>query len=195
MARPLKSGVDYFPLDVFMNDKVRKIEVEFGLTGFAILIKLYQKIYGDRGYYCKWDKEVALLFADDLRVGVSVVSEVLLAFFRRGIFDQSIYDKYGVLTSEGIQKRYLEIVKRRKECKIDERYALVDCALGEFNVNNNQVNACKNEVIASDNTQSKGNKNKEKHFSARGAAEKKSQSFDVEDFFNAALAASYKGGK
>ena len=51
MARPLKSGVDYFPLDVIMNDDVRLVEAEFGIVGFALIIKLYQRIYRDKGYY------------------------------------------------------------------------------------------------------------------------------------------------
>ena len=51
-------GVNYFPLDVHLEDKVNLIEAEFGLTGFAVLIKLYQKIYGGSGYFTLWDNEV-----------------------------------------------------------------------------------------------------------------------------------------
>ena len=42
----MKSGIDYFPLDVTLNDKFELIEAEFGLIGFAVVIKLLQKIYG-----------------------------------------------------------------------------------------------------------------------------------------------------
>ena len=177
MARPLKSGVDYFPLDVTMNDKVRLIEAEFGVIGFGILIKLYQKIYKDRGYYCEWNQEVALLFANDCKVGVNVVSEVLSALFRRGIFDRDIFEKYGVLTSEGIQRRYLEMVKRRQDSKIDDRYALVEHIQSEINVNNNGVNASNNGINACRNAQIKGNKNKQNYSSARDARAKKESSF------------------
>ncbi|MFY9378775.1 MAG: Lin1244/Lin1753 domain-containing protein, partial [Acutalibacteraceae bacterium] len=45
MARPAKDGVDYFPLDVHLDDKFKFIEIKFKLEGFAILIKLFQKIY------------------------------------------------------------------------------------------------------------------------------------------------------
>ena len=191
MARPLKSGVDYFPLDVTMNDKVRLIEAEFGVIGFGILIKLYQKIYKDRGYYCEWNQEVALLFANDCKVGVNVVSEVLSALFRRGIFDRDIFEKYGVLTSEGIQRRYLEMVKRRQDSKIDDRYALVEHIQSEINVNNNGVNASNNGINACRNAQIKGNKNKQNYSSARDARAKKESSFDAEDFFEAAIRRTY----
>jgi hypothetical protein len=49
MARPVKDGVDYFPLDVSLNEKMEFIEAQFGVIGFAVVVKLYQWIYG-RGY-------------------------------------------------------------------------------------------------------------------------------------------------
>ncbi len=50
MARRGKQGLDYFPLDVVIDDKVELLEAEHGLSGFAIYIKLLQKIYS-QGYY------------------------------------------------------------------------------------------------------------------------------------------------
>ena len=45
MARLNKIGLDYFPLDtdIELNDKIQLIESEFGLKGFAIIIKLFIK--------------------------------------------------------------------------------------------------------------------------------------------------------
>lgn len=133
MARPQKAGVEYFPLDVENDDKLDLIEAEFGLTGFAVVVKLYQRIY-KFGYYCEWNDEVALLFGKRLGLGGSVVSEIVFAAIRRSLFDKSIYDSYGVLTSKGIQKRYLEIVARRKNVEMDQRYLLVSHTLIPDNV-------------------------------------------------------------
>jgi len=72
----MKSGLEFFPLDVHMDDKVELIEAEFGLAGFAVIVKLYQKIYG-AGYYCEWSKEVALLFGKKIGLGVNAVSEIV----------------------------------------------------------------------------------------------------------------------
>ena len=44
-GRPLKNGVDYFPLDVVMDDKIELIESIHGIKGFGIIIKIFQKIY------------------------------------------------------------------------------------------------------------------------------------------------------
>lgn len=121
----VKKGLDFFLLDVSLDEKLELIEAEFGLTGFAVIVKLWQRIYGGQGYYCEYTDEVALLFSKSINEGVSVVSEIVSASLRRGIFDRQMYDKYHILTSAGIQKRYFEAVKRRKDLKVEERYLLI----------------------------------------------------------------------
>ncbi len=134
MPRPQKAGVEYFPLDVENDDKLDLIEAEFGLTGFAVIVKLYQRIY-KLGYYCEWNDEVALLFGKRLGTGGKAVSEIVSAAIRRSLFDEEIYRKYGVLTSRGIQKRYFEIVARRRNVEVEQRYLLVSRELIPVNVN------------------------------------------------------------
>lgn len=123
-----KSGIDYFPLDVTLNTKFELIEAEFGLTGFGVVVHLLQEIYGKAGYYIEWTEEVALLFARKVGLGGSVVSEIIEASIRRGMFDKEKYDKYRVLTSKGIQTRYFEAVSRRKNLEVDYNILLVDVA-------------------------------------------------------------------
>lgn len=124
----MKSGIDYFPLDVALDEKFELIEAEFGLTGFGVVVKLLQKIYGGQGYYVEWTNEVALLFAKRVGLGGSVVSEIVEASVKRGIFDKTLYDKYHILTSKGIQKRYFEAVGRRKSVEVEGAYLLVNVA-------------------------------------------------------------------
>ena len=130
----MKSGIDYFPLDVTLDEKFELIEAEFGLTGFGVVVKLLQRIYGGQGYYVEWTNEVALLFAKRIGLGGSVVSEIVEASIKRGIFDKTLYDKYHILTSSGIQKRYFEAVGRRKSVEVEGRYLLVDATLFSKNV-------------------------------------------------------------
>ena len=120
----------YFTLDCHMDDSIKLLESEFGLKGFAVIIKLYQKIYGGEGYYCNWNQDVELLFAASLStdrepIGGSFVSEVIKGCLRREVFDKGMYEKYGILTSRGIQKRYLEAAKRRTTAKLINEYLLV----------------------------------------------------------------------
>ena len=94
MSRPQKEGIDYFSLDCQFNDKVKLIQAEFGPVGIGILIKLWQKIYGEKGYYTAWDNDVALVFAQDCKAGANVVKEVVSACLRRGIFDTDKFEQY-----------------------------------------------------------------------------------------------------
>ncbi len=157
MARPIKKGIDYFPLDVRLNDKMKLIEARFGLKGFAVVVKLWMKIYSV-GYYCEWNEDVALLFASENRVGDSAVSEIVDEALRRGIFDRELFEKYGILTSEGIQERYFEAVSRRQKVEIDKRYLLINVPIEEVNVNKNPVNVDNNSKNVDGNAQTKGNK-------------------------------------
>ena len=111
-----KIGLDYFPFTCISDDKLELIESEFGLKGLAIIVKLFQRIYGERGYYCEWNSEVELLFSRkvcSLPQGDNSVSEVINAAIRRGIFDKDKFQKYGILTSCGIQRRFFDAAKRR----------------------------------------------------------------------------------
>lgn len=130
----MKSGLEYFPLDVHLDEKFELIEAEFGLTGFAVIVKLLQRIYGGQGYYCEWTNEVALLFGRFCGSGVGVVSEIVSAAVRRGIFDRELFDRYHILTSVGIQKRYFEAVSRRKKVEVEKAYLLLKCAQISENV-------------------------------------------------------------
>lgn len=127
MARPLKSGLDYFPLDVNFDDQVELIEAEFGLEGFAILIKLWQKIYAN-GYFIQWDEDTALLFSKKNNAEKNLVSSVINSCLLRNIFSKSIYETYGILTSNGIQKRYITACcsAKRKCIAMEERFLLVN---------------------------------------------------------------------
>ena len=144
MARPIKEGLDYFPLDCHMNDAMKLIQAEFGLVGYAVVIKLWQKIYSDKGYYTKWGRDVALLFAQDNSVGGNVVQEVVRICLQRGIFDQAMFKEHGILTSDGIQKRFAEGTARRTSVKIDRRYLLIVAPKNWVFVDNNSINVDNN---------------------------------------------------
>lgn len=57
MARPKKSGIEYFPFDVgfFRDKKVKLIKGEFGAKGLLVLLHIMCSIYEDEGYYKSWD--------------------------------------------------------------------------------------------------------------------------------------------
>src|SRR5262245_47672081 len=109
MGRPLKTGLDYFSLDVdiFSDEKIQVIAVKFGEFGELILIKLLTRIYRN-GYYLKWDEETAATFANSAgkSVTIDLVNNVIEEATRRNFFNLRLYSHYKVLSSSGIQKRY-----------------------------------------------------------------------------------------
>ncbi|CBH21669.1 protein of unknown function [Acetoanaerobium sticklandii] len=127
MARPLKVGLDYFPLDVNIDDDVELLEAECGLDGFAILIKLWQKIYAN-GYFIEWNDDIELLFSRKINADKNRVNSVINACLRRNLFDNEIYERHGILTSRGIQKRYITacVSSKRKNIVMEKRYLLVN---------------------------------------------------------------------
>ena len=88
-GRQGKVGLDYFELDCLLNDKIRLIQAEFGLKGFAVIVKLYQKIYGGNGYYCEWNEDILLLFLVENGLNSdskNLINEIVQACIRRDIF-------------------------------------------------------------------------------------------------------------
>ena len=150
MARPTKQGIDYFPLDVYLDNKFKFLEIKFGLEGFAIIIKIFQKIYAN-GYWCNFNEDEQLLFSYDIKVDINRIRAIINEAITRDIFDKNLFDTYQILTSKGIQKRYKEIVKRRKDVEIVPEYLLIN---GDFGVSR-VFNACKS-------TQSKAKERKVK---------------------------------
>jgi len=162
MARPTKQGVDYFPLDVHLDDKIKFVEIKYKLEGFAVVVKLIQRIYA-QGYWCKWSEDETLLFSDEVKADFTLVESVVNECLKRGVFDNELFEKHGILTSKGIQKRYKEIVRKRKGVEITEEYLLID---GNFGVNGG-INSIDDGIKAEDNrekggesTQTKLNKTK-----------------------------------
>lgn len=107
-GRPTKQGIDYFPLDVgfFSDIKIRKISRACGSQSASILICLLCNIYKDEGYYILWDEDLPFVIADTVGVSEGAVKEVLLKALQVGFFDNALYEKYNILTSYGIQKRF-----------------------------------------------------------------------------------------
>ena len=160
MGRHVKVGLDYFFFDVYSDNKLKLIEAEFGLKGFAVIVKLWQKIYAERGYYCEFDEEVALLFADSVRLSESAVSEIVRAAIKRGIFDGKLYDKYKILTSHGIQKRYMDGTDKRVRVDVDKRYLLLSEPEINENVHINGISDNINAISDGRNTQSRVDKSR-----------------------------------
>ena len=170
MARPKAKGVEYFPLDVgFLSDlKIRKIMLSHGPASIAVLIYIFAAIYKDEGYFMSIKDDEISLIALDTNLDADYVKEVINRACEVELFSFRIYDNFRILTSEGIQNRYLKITERRKSVKINADINLinVDTMYTETRVNvaETRVNVYKNEQSKVKEIESKVNKSKEKSF-------------------------------
>lgn len=171
----MANGIPYFPLDVCVDDKIELIEAQFGLKGFAVIVKLYQKIYGGFGYYCEWTKDIGMLFSRRIGEDYMLVSDIVGAAIKRGIFDKDLYEKYQILTSEGVQKRYFSAVSRRKQVNVENAYLLIKVTFFSDNANILSENVSKKHENVCNFEQRKEDKSKVKK-SIKREKEKKSLS-------------------
>lgn len=188
MARPEQTGCPYFPLDCsyFDDRKLKLLRGEFGGKAETVVVRLWCMIYADQGYFVKVDNDDIALLADSLGRGfdVNYIREVLQGACRRGLFDQTVFANFHVLTSKGAQRRYCEIKRKKKAISVIREYWLLDSA--DFNAGNEElllklrffrVSGEKTAVIAEETavnpeitTQRKGKESKPKKSKAANAA-------------------------
>lgn len=144
-GRPKKQGIDYFPLDVgfFSDVKIRKIARACGPQSASILICLLCNIYRDNGYYIVNDEDLPFVIADEVGVSEGSVKEVITKALQVGFFDADKNSVHGVLTSAGIQKRFLLATYQRKEINILEEYR-ISCTNNSISCANNSINHVNN---------------------------------------------------
>lgn len=144
-----KAGMNSFLLDCHTNDNISEIEAEYGVKGFAVVVRLWQKIYAEKGYYCEWIERSPLLFLSNWFGGnsgvtLSLIENIVNRCLKNGIFDAGMHENYSILTSARIQKQYFDYVKRRGMVPVKKEYLLVSVANFKGIVYENEVSACKN---------------------------------------------------
>lgn len=170
MARPLKNGLDYYPLNVdfFSDIKVRRLIKAGGPQSISIIIALLGNIYRDEGYYMRWDNDLTFLISDLVGVTEGAVMETVNKAVHIGFFHAGLFETYKILTSKGIQARYLEAVSRRRQVFLNKNYLLLDVnaynnvVLDDVIDDNNSVNVYNNSVNVDRSTQSKVKESKVK---------------------------------
>ena len=169
-GRQNKVGLDYFELDCQMEEKVRLIQAEYGLKGFAVFVRLLQKIYGEHGYYCEWTQDSELLFMSEngLNSGsLQLLRNIVSACIRRNIFSDRLLKEYGILTSCGIQKRYLKAAAKREVVNLKKEYLLISVPKNRKNIVINSISSYGNSISDGINAQSREEESREDNDNAR----------------------------
>ena len=169
MARPLKDGCNYFPSDVniYSDFKIMDLLNEYGPMGYVVYDWILRRVYQE-GYYLETDlNQLSSYFIRDIGSkwvrNKSIVEQVIHYCAELDLFDRDLLAQ-GVITSVGIQRRYLEITSRRKRKNRLEKYRILQDTFSsafiiEDNVNNNSENADNNLINDNSNTINKRKEN------------------------------------
>jgi hypothetical protein len=155
MARAKKTGLEYFPHDTSMSNDtlVERLEYSHGLTGYAVLNKLYEAIYRD-GYFIRWTKEEEEIFSMKQHIDGQTLKSCINRCLELGIFSLTLYKTHSILTSEGIQKRFLFIRKKNADVLLAEYCLVSDEPISEKLPPKEQKQETKAENIPQNDTES-----------------------------------------
>ena len=157
VGRPIREGFDYFPLntDFFKDRHVRRLVKKFGTDGVAVLIYLWCECYGDKGYYLNLDEPLAEDVADDLMLEEEKVSEIIEYLIEKKWFVRRTSSAgESVLTSTGIQKRYLTIrnqIRRKLSGIVDPMIWLIDEIQEAISSEINDISSEKKAITSEEN--------------------------------------------
>lgn len=131
MSRPLREGLDFWPIDVdFESDeRIAILLAEHGERGLALWIRLLSRLYRV-GLCFRWDQVAKRAFAGQVGRTVTEVEAVVETMLDVGLFNREVLDRTGFLTSKGVQRRYLRVceVCNRRGVRVPSGVVLVEKA-------------------------------------------------------------------
>lgn len=122
MARKAKKGLSYFPMDIdiFQDIKIRKLIKYQGGKAISVYAYLLCSIYKD-GYYMRWDHELPFIVSEVTGYDEAYIHEVIKSCLNIGLFSKYLFDKNQILSSKGIQERFILVMKNlNRVSEIDE---------------------------------------------------------------------------
>jgi len=116
-------GCFLMDVDLFQNIKIRKLIRRQGGKAVTVYVLLLCFIYKN-GYYIGSDEDLPFIISEQTGYGEVYIQEVINSCLSLGLFDRGVYETHNVLTSEGIQERYMKAVslfsKRKRKAEIGD---------------------------------------------------------------------------
>jgi len=165
MARKNKQGLEYFSHDVDLStdEKIQILQADHKLEGYAVYIKLIERIYRN-GYYILFDDRQLKIFSMNNNIDIEKTFNIINTCLDENLFSKNLYKKYQILTSSGIQTRFCEAIIRRKSFVFDKRYLLIKIDVDNLlkNVDIEYLNVDIEPLNVDINSQRKGKESKGK---------------------------------
>ncbi len=130
MAGRPKQGIDYsgWSVDIFDGDKkIDKLLDAKGWKGFGIYFFLCQRAYKTNGYFYEWGYDDCATTARKMGGGINsgTVKETVDYCLQVDLFNKGLFDRWGVLTSRGIQRRFWSVLSERRNKTVYDEYWLL----------------------------------------------------------------------
>ena len=132
MARPRKQGLTYFPhdTDACNDEKIHALMALYGAEGYAFYFILLEKVFRTENgrITCGNNTAIKAGLARSICIPLKKFDIILATALEIGAFNKEAYDKEGVLTSNGIEKRIISVndlrykERERKKEKEKERF-------------------------------------------------------------------------
>jgi len=163
LARPRKTGLDYFPHDVdaIEDEKIEALRALYGNDGYAFYFILLERIYRSNNAELNVSKK-AILAALVKKIGVSEQKfyEMLETALELELFDKEAFEGNQILTSNGVKKRYIEVQNMRERWRKQKEKNKKECDTSSvFHAENTEENTEDNAEVTGE---SKEKKRKEK---------------------------------
>ena len=131
MAGKPKRSIDFagWRTDIFENDtKIDELIEAQGWIGFSIYFYLCQKAYASDGYFYRWSYTNAATTARRMGGGIrsETIRQVVGLCLQIGLFDKRLFDREGILTSRGIQRRYIDAIQKRSFKEVEGKLWLLN---------------------------------------------------------------------
>jgi hypothetical protein len=121
-------------VDIFSDRKVRRVMAACGAAAMGVVLRVLCDIYGEQGYYLRFDDNYCFDVADTLGVEESYVREVVRCCMDTDFFDLGLFERFGILTSRRVQRNYLDATVRRYDVALRSDYLLLDVSKTGENV-------------------------------------------------------------
>ncbi len=155
MGRGKRYGFDYYPKDtnVFSDLKIRRLKSRYGGDGYMVYDYLCCEAFGDKGYYIEYDKDYYFDVADILKLDEERVKEIIDFCIQLDLFD-TFQAKKGILTSRGIQRRWIDMCRSakrsdneiRQDLLVLENSPLTEVYAEETRVNSEEIHINSEEI-------------------------------------------------
>ena len=125
MARPRKTGVDYFPLDVDFDDAVECIAIKHGAQGGWAYIRIIQAMYRKGSPVLDLGDPLTLIrLSEQCRCSAEQLVEIAASCVDLKLLTVETVDGKDCLFSRGVEKRLTEIQKQRKGWRKDDHLSV-----------------------------------------------------------------------